>query len=78
MAYGLSGMRIVDLSDPPNPRVRATLALPQAYPVQRVSVGGDRAYVACDAAGFAVVDLTSPDAPEVVLPTRRRMRISFP
>lgn len=78
VAHGGAGMSIVDLATPASPRVRSELSLPRSFPVLRLALDGSRAYIASDVAGFGVVDMTSLDSPEVVLPNRRRMRITFP
>jgi len=57
-------LRAIDLSDPPNPAVQASLPLDGR--VGEIVVEGDLAFVACPATGGCVVDISNPADPRVL------------
>jgi hypothetical protein len=62
-----SDLQVIDVSDPANPWIAASLSTPSnAFDVE---VLGDYAYVAASTAGLAVVDVANPLAPQLVAVT---------
>jgi hypothetical protein len=59
-----SALRIYGLADPADPQVLGSVSLSQA---RAVAIGGDFAYVACGNLGLAVVDISNPAAPSLVV-----------
>jgi len=57
-------LKVVDVQDPTSPAVVATLPMPDY--AQGLCLSGNRAYVACYAAGVVIVDVTNPYAPSVL------------
>lgn len=54
-------LRLLDLSDPQQPRTRGTLTLPA--PATDVHLAGSYAYVTAQERGLRVLDVSNPDAP---------------
>lgn len=75
---GRAGMRVLEIDDDGEPRVVAETALPGSYPVGRADSSGATLYLAADVAGLAIVDLSAPTHPVVLLPRERRMRVHVP
>lgn len=75
---GADGVRLYDVSDPGQPRPRASVALPRKLPAGALSLAGPRLYVAADTASVAVLDVTDPDAPAALAPADRKLQVSFP
>ncbi len=59
-----TGLQIVDISQPGNPRIVGSLITPgHAYDV---AVSGDLAYVADGGDGLQIIDVSDPSAPEII------------
>lgn len=63
-ACGYSGVKIIDLSDPANPILTATLDTPGS--AQHVAISGSHAYVADGSSGMQVLDISDPAHPTTV------------
>ena len=59
-----AGMRIADISDPSSPRVVGHVDTPGN--AERITVSGNRAYIADGTAGLRIIDVSSPMAPNEV------------
>ncbi|RKY91386.1 hypothetical protein DRQ15_05095 [candidate division KSB1 bacterium] len=60
-----TGLTILDVSDPPNPQELGSYAA-RLFCYQSVVVSGNYAYLACGDAGLQIMDITTPETPEVV------------
>lgn len=78
VSHGSTGMSVVDPLQVDGPQWVATIDLPRGFPVSDVTVGGDMAYIVSGKAGFGVVDLSDPARPDVILPRKRPLRVTFP
>ena len=72
---GSAGIQVVDPFHDEGPRARAHVPLSSRYPAGRVAAEGSVAYIAADQAGFVMIDLADLDAPRMLHPPSRRMRI---
>ena len=70
---GGGGIEWVDAEQPQ--RSVARVQLPRGYPAYAGALEGSRLFVACGPAGFGLVSLEQPSAPEVLLPRDRRMKV---
>ena len=80
VADGYKGLTVVDISDPANPWVAAELGFEGRARSLAIDDEGDFALVALEAAGFALVDISDPDAPvtlDVYATTSRALDASF-
>ncbi|HEX5042957.1 MAG TPA: hypothetical protein VFV75_08625 [Candidatus Polarisedimenticolaceae bacterium] len=75
---GGTGVRLYDVSDPAQPRARASVTLPRELPAGALSLAGTRLYVAADTASVAVLDVSDPEAPAALAPAERKLKVSFP
>jgi hypothetical protein len=71
-------VHVVDITDPESPCEIASVTIHRSFPAGRIHWNGPMAFVAADLAGMAVVDLSDPRAPELLLPRRRPMTVTFP
>jgi len=72
---GSAGIQVVDPFHDEGPRARALVPLSRRYPAGRVAADGSVAYIAADQAGFVMIDLADLDAPRMLHPPSRRMRV---
>jgi hypothetical protein len=78
VSHGSTGMSIVDPMHADGPRWVSTIDLPRGFPVSDVTVDGNLAYIVSGRAGFGLVDLSEPTRPDVILPRKRPLRVTFP
>ena len=79
ISNGGSGVQLVDVVEPREPRVLSRVEFPGSYPTGRSSFSDNRLLlVATDVGGLAIADVGNASAPQVVLPRERKMRITFP
>lgn len=71
-------VHVVDLADPALPREISAVRIHRSSPAGRTQWDGGLAYIAADLAGMAIVDFADPRAPELLLPHRRPMSVTFP
>ena len=71
-------VRAVDLADPEAPCEIGSARIHRSWPAGPIQWDGGLAYVAADLAGIAIVDFTDPRAPELLLPRKRPMNVTFP
>jgi hypothetical protein len=71
-------LHLVDLADPESPREISEVRIHRSWPAGPIQWDGTLAYIAADLAGMAIVDFTDPAAPELLLPRRRPMNVTFP
>ncbi len=64
IATGLSGLQIVDISDPENPELAGYYDYPNE--ATDLAVEGNYAYIADDTTGLWIINISDPSAPEVV------------
>ena len=79
ISNGGSGVQLVDVVEPREPRVLSRVEFPGSYPTGRSSFSDNRLLlVATDVGGLAIADVGNASEPQVVLPRERKMRITFP
>ncbi len=64
VADGVSGLQVIDITNPQSPRIVGSLDTPGD--ARGVAVSGSYAYVADGASGLQVIDITNPQSPRIV------------
>ena len=75
---GADGIRLIELDVDGGARTRGRAVLPRELSAGSGSFAGRRLYVAADTGSVAVLDVADPDEPEVLFPSARKMKVSFP
>ena len=77
VSNGGAGVQLIGIADPANPVVLSTVRPHRSSPAGRVMLEAGRLYVALDDAGFGIVDVSAPTAPNVLLPRQRKFNVKF-
>ena len=75
---GESDLHLVGLAEPAAPRLLATAGIHRGARAGHVTVVDGVAYVAADIAGIAVIDVSDPATPKVLVPRERTFNVRFP
>jgi hypothetical protein len=78
VSNGGSGVQLIDVVEPADPRELSRFRFPGSFPAGRARLSEKRLlFVAIDLGGLAIADLGNASSPQVLVPRDRKMRITF-